>query len=113
MNKKLFIIICIAFIAIGSVISYFANIPESQLVGLAVTMFGAGGLCSQLWKDKKPSTKGYLVILSMALVGVGSFMAGAMSILTEDKLKMIITLIISLVVIIAGILTSTVAQKKV
>lgn len=112
MNKKLFVIICVAFIVIGAVVSVLTEIPESQLIGLAITMFGAGGLCSNIWKERKKEEHGLLVVLTMALVGIGSFMAGVSGILTEDTLKTIITLTVALVLIIAGLVTTKIAQKK-
>lgn len=112
MNKKLFVIFCVLFIVIGAAVSVFASIPESQIVGLALTMFGAGGLCSNIWKDKKKETNSFLVILTLVLVGLGSFIAGITGIMTDEKLKNIIALVVALVMIIVGIIVSSVNQKK-
>lgn len=112
MNKKLFVIFSVAFIIIGAVVSAFTGIPESQLIGLALAMFGAGGLCSAIWKERKKEANSFLVILTMALVGIGAFIAGVTGIMTEDTLKTIIGLVIAVVMIVIGIITSAMAQKK-
>jgi heme A synthase len=111
MKNKLFLILCIAVIVLGSVISYFAKIPEAQLLGFAVSMFGAGLLVANMWKDRKPEVKSWLVILALVLVGLGSFVAGITGVLSGDQIKTIIGYTLALVLFIAGLITSAVANK--
>lgn len=113
MKNKLFLILCIAVIVIGSAISYFAKIPEAQLLGFAVTMFGAGLLVANMWKERKPEVKSWLVILALALVGVGAFVAGITGVLSADQVKTIIGYTLALVLLIAGLITSAIANKTV
>ena len=83
MKTKLFLIVSIALIVIGAVISYFANFPLAQMSGFAVTMFGAGLAVGKLWNDRDKTAKRWMVILSMALVGLGAFAAGLTGVITD------------------------------
>ena len=111
MKNKLFLILCIAVIVLGSVISYFAKIPEVQLLGFATTMFGAGLLVSNMWKEKKPEVKSWLFILALALVGIGAFVAGITGVLSAEQVKTIIGYTLALVLLVAGLITSAIANK--
>ena len=113
MKNKLFLIVSIAFIILGAIISYFAKIPLVQISGFAVTMFGAGLAVGKLWNDRDKTVKGWLVILSMVLVGLGAFVAGLTGVITEDQVTAIIGYVFSLILIIAGIVTSVIANKTV
>lgn len=113
MKNKLFLIVSIAFIIIGAIISYFAKLPLAQVSGFAVTMFGAGLAVGKLWNDKEKTAKGWLVILSMVLVGLGAFIAGLTGVITEAQVTAIIGYVFSLILIIAGIITSVVANKAI
>lgn len=111
MKNTLFLIVSVACIVGGAVISYFAKIPAASLSGFALTMFGAGLAVAKLWKDREPTAKTWLVVLSMALTGVGAFIAGLSGVITENQVAEIIGYAISLVLLIAGIITSVVANK--
>ena len=113
MKTKLFLIVSIALIVIGAVISYFAKLPLAQTSGFAVTMFGAGLACAKLWSDRDKTAKSWLVILSMVLVGLGAFFAGLTGVITETQVTDIIGYVISLILIIAGIVTSAISNKAV
>ena len=113
MKTKLFLIVSIALIVIGAVISYFAKFPLAQMSGFAVTMFGAGLAVGKLWNDRDKTAKSWLVILSMALVGLGAFAAGLTGVITEAQVTAIIGYVFSLILIIAGIVTSVIANKAV
>ena len=111
MKNKIFLILCLALIIVGSAISYFAGIPEVQLLGFAVTMFGAGLLVANIWKDRKPEAKSWLVIVSLVLTGLGAFVAGITGVLSEEQIKTIIGYVFAFIQLIAGIITSVVANK--
>ena len=111
MKTKLFLIVSIALIVIGAVISYFAKFPLAQMSGFAVTMFGAGLAVGKLWNDRDKTAKSWMVILSMALVGLGAFVAGLTGVITEAQVTAIIGYVFSLILIIAGIVTSVIADK--
>ena len=113
MKNKLFLIVSIAFIIIGAIISYFAKLPLAQVSGFAVTMFGAGLAVGKLWNDREKTAKGWLVILSMVLVGLGAFIAGLTGVITEAQVTAIIGYVFSLILIIAGIITSVIANKAI
>ena len=111
MKNKLFLIVSIAFIIIGAIISYFAKIPLVQISGFAVTMFGAGLAVGKLWNDRDKTAKSWMVILSMVLVGLGAFVAGLTGVITEAQVTATIGYVFSLILIIAGIVTSVIADK--
>ena len=113
MKNKLFLIVSIAFIIIGAIISYFAKFPLAQISGFAVTMFGAGLAVGKLWNDRDKTAKSWLVILSMSLVGIGAFFAGLTGVIAETQVTDIIGYVISLILIITGIVTSVIANKTV
>jgi heme A synthase len=111
MKNNIFLIVSVATILLGSAISYFAGIPEVQLVGFAVTMLGAGLLVANIWKERKPTAKGWLIVLSLILVGLGAFIAGVTGVLSEDQVKSIIGYTLALIMLIAGIITQAIANK--
>ena len=113
MKTKLFLIVSIALIVIGAVISYFAKFPLAQMSGFAVTMFGAGLAVGKLWNDRDKTAKSWMVILSMALVGLGAFVAGLTGVITEAQVTAIIGYVFSLILIIAGSVTSGIANEAV
>ena len=111
MKNRLFLIVSFAFIILGAIISYFAKIPLAQVSGFAVTMFGAGLAVGKLWNDRDKTAKSWLVILSMVLVGIGAFIAGLTGVITEAQVTAIIGYVFSLILIIAGVIVSVVANK--
>lgn len=115
MKNKLFLIMSIAFIIIGTIISYFAKIPLAQISGFAVTMFGAELAVGKLWNDRDKKAESWLVELgAMVLVELGAFIAvltGLTRGITEAQVTTIIGYIYSLFLIIAGIVTSVIANK--
>lgn len=113
MKNKLFLIVSFAFIILGAIISYFAKLPLAQVSGFAVTMFGAGLAVGKLWNDRDKTAKSWLVILSMVLVGIGAFIAGLTGVITEVQVTAIIGYVFSLILIIAGVITSVIANKTV
>ena len=116
MKNKLFLIVSIAFIIIGAIIGYFAKFPLAQMSGFAVTMFGAGLAVGKLWNDRDKTAKNWMVILSMVLVGLGAFVAGLTGltgVITEAQITAIIGYVFSLILIIAGIVTSVIANKAI
>ena len=113
MKNKFFLIVSIAFIIVGTIIGYFAKFPLAQMSGFAITMFGAGLAVGKLWNDRDKTAKSWLVILSMVLVGLGAFFAGLTGVITETQVTDIIGYVISLILIIAGIVTSAISNKAV
>lgn len=113
MKNRLFLIVSFAFIILGAIISYFAKLPLAQVSGFAVTMFGAGLAVGKLWNDRDKTAKSWLVVLSIVLVGIGAFIAGLTGVITEAQVTAIIGYVFSLILIIAGIITSVVANKTV
>ena len=82
MNKKLFgTILSIVLIVAGCIISYFAKFDVVQISAFAVTMFSAGLAVNQLWTGRSEGAKTWLVILGIALVGIGAFSAGLFSVI--------------------------------
>ena len=106
MNKKLFAtIICLALIAVGCAITYFAQSDIGKTAGFAVTMLCAGMAVNQMWKDRKPEAKPWLVILGIILVGAGSFVAGVFMLMTEAQIQTYIGMIVAIILFIAGLVS--------
>lgn len=113
MNKKLFaLIILLSFIAIGCAISYFAQFDGAKITGFAVTMFGAGLAVNQLWNERKPEAKTWLVVLGIALVGIGSFIAGLFLVMDIEQIKTYVGLIFAVIVFISGLVVTYIGNKK-
>ena len=113
MNKKLFaLILSLSFIAIGCAISYFAQFDGAKITGFAVTMFGAGLAVNQLWNERKPEAKTGLVVLGIALVGIGSFIAGLFLVMNIEQIKTYVGLIFAVIVFIAGLVVTYIGNKK-
>ena len=113
MNKKLFAtIISLSLIAVGCVISYFAQFDAGKITGFAVTMFGAGLAVNQLWNGRKPEAKSWLVITGIALVGIGSFIAGLFMVMDIEQIKTYVGLIFAVIVFIAGLVVTYIGNKK-
>lgn len=111
MNNKFGTLLAITMIVAGCVVGYFAQFDATKITAFAVTMFGAGLAVSQLWKDRKESAKTWVVILGMALVGVGAFVAGLFSFMQLEQVKTLIGLVFSLIVFVAGLVTTLLANK--
>lgn len=113
MNKKLLAtIISLSLIAVGCAISYFAQFDAGKITGFAVTMFGAGLAVNQLWTGRKPEAKSWLVITGIALVGVGSFIAGLFMVMDIEQIKTYVGLIFAVILFIAGLVVTAVANVK-
>ena len=112
-NKKLFaILISLSFIAVGCAISYFAQFDGAKIAGFAVTMFGAGLAVNQLWNERKPEAKTWLVVLGISLVGIGSFVAGLFAVMSIEQIKTYVGLIFAVIVFIAGLVVTYLGNKK-
>ena len=113
MNKKLFaIIISLSLIAVGCAISYFAQFDGAKIAGFAVTMFGAGLAVNQLWNERKPEAKTWLVVLGIALIGLGSFIAGLFAVMSIEQIKTYVGLIFAVILFIAGLVVTYIGNKK-
>ena len=112
MNKKLFgLIVCLTLIAVGCVVSYFAQSDIGKTAGFAVTMLCAGMAVNTMWKERKPEAKSWLVILGIILVGAGSFVAGVFMLMTEAQIQTYIGMIVAIILFIAGLVTVYLGNK--
>lgn len=112
MNKKIFLIVSVLAIVGGTVAGFFTVNDTAQVTSFAVTMFGAGLACAGIWENRKKEAKSSIVIASMALVGIGAFLAGLTKAVTETQMTTIIGLVLSLLLVIVGIIASGVFAKK-
>lgn len=110
MKGKLLTIFSLILIVAGTVAGYFAVNDVAQLSAFAVTMFGAGLAVANMWKNRKEGAKTWLVVLALVFLGLGSFLAGLTGALSEKTVTTVIGYTISLVAIIAGIVTTAVAN---
>ena len=108
MKNKVITILSIVFIILGSAVGAFIKIPEAQLAGFAVTMLGAGVLASRLWKEsgKEKGVVSYLTLASIALIGIGAFVAGITGAISETQLTSVIGYVFALVLIVTGLVTA-------
>lgn len=105
-------VIAIVMMIVGAVIAaVFSKVAVAAAVGLGLTMFGAGVYCSAYLKDNKGKGKDWLLYLSTALIVVGCFIAGFIGQITEEQVSMIITYVIAIAMIIAGILIPVIKNK--
>jgi len=111
MNKNILTVIGIVLAVVGAVVGSFIGFEAGQLTAFAVTMFGAGLAVANMWKGCKEGTKTWLAVLSMALIGVGAFIAGITGIVSETQLTSVIGYAISIALVIGGIITSIVQKK--
>lgn len=106
-------VIGIVMIMLGAILeALFAGITIAECITFGLIMFGAGLACSDLWKKQKDTMPLWLRILSVALLGVGSFILGFMGQITEDQVKLIITYSVTIAMIITGLLIPVFNKKK-
>ena len=111
MKNKVFLIVSVAVIIAGSIVSRLALFEQSDLVGFAITMLGAGLAVSNLWKKRSAKVKTSVTILAMSLVGLGSFFAGLTGALSESQVTTVIGYVFSFGSIAVGTLIDVVATK--
>lgn len=105
-------VIGIILIVIGAVIgAVFAQYPIAEVISFSVIMFGAGIECSKMWVNKKPGVKTWVTILCLVLTGGGSFILGLANKISEEQVTMIITYVVAIAMIIAGLLTPIITNK--
>lgn len=112
MKKNWLTIIGIAFIVVGTCISYFVKWELADVSGFAITMFGAGLATANLWNKRNKGIKTWLSVISLILVGVGAFVVGFGGIIAESMVTTIITSVFGFVAIIAGLIVSGIANKS-
>ena len=111
MKKRVLLIIGLIVLIAGVIISNFAKFPLADVLGYAITMFGAGLAVAGMYEKRDPAVKTWVVWLSIILVGLGAFVLGFAGV-AEDKVKTIITAVFGLVVIIAGLIVPVVIPKN-
>lgn len=108
MKNKILIIIGVILIVVGAALSYFAGFAMADVTGFAVSMFGAGVACAGFWEKRKKTD--VLSILTVVCIGVGAFMLGFGG-FVESTMTTIITGVLGLIAIIAGIVTGFISIK--
>ena len=112
MKKNWLTVIGILFIVVGVAISYFAKWELADVSGFAVTMFGAGLMCANIWNKRDKTVKTWLSVLSLVLVGVGAFIIGFGGVVAESLVTTIVSSVFGFVAIIAGLIIPAIAKKK-
>ena len=110
-KKRVLLIIGLIVLIAGVIISNFAKFPLADVLGYAITMFGAGLAVAGMYEKRDPTVKTWVVWLSIILVGLGAFVLGFAGV-AEDTVKTIITAVFGLVVIIAGLIVPVVIPKN-
>ncbi len=111
MKKRVLLIIGLIVMIAGVIVSNFVKFPLADVLGYAVTMFGAGLAVAGMYEKRDLSVKTWAVWLSIILVGLGAFALGFAGV-AEDTVKTIITAVFGLVVIIAGLIVPVVIPKN-
>lgn len=109
MTKKIGTVIGLVLVAAGAVAMWFCKIPAAEIGAFAVTMFGAGLACANLYNGAEK--KNWLTIVGIAAVGIGAFVLGFFGLITSETMASIISMVIGIVVIIAGIVSVAVSTK--
>ncbi len=107
MNKKtIFTIISIVALLAGVILGYFTDVAN-DLLAIALTAFGLAGLCITTWK-KSEKKNGVLLasIICMVICGV----MAAFAEMSQDNLQKLITAIVAVVALIAGILIPVISN---
>lgn len=112
MKNKVLLVVSLSLIILGAVIANFAKFEVAQISALAVTMFGAGLAVASLWKNRKEGSKTWLVVVGLSAISIGSFLAGLTGVITEKQVTTIIGLVFSFILLIAGIVSVAIANKK-
>lgn len=112
MKSKLLVVLCFVLIIAGAVFSFLANIPEAKVAGFALIMLGAGAMSVKLWNDRDTKVKGWVTLISVVLVGLGSFLAGLFGFISESQLEQVIGLVFAIALVIAGVIASVVTNKR-
>lgn len=105
MNKTFKIILTVLIVA-GAFLAAFTDIPLLEYGGLAVACASAGALIFATWN--KSEKKDWKVIVSIALIAIGSFALGFMGV-AGDNISKIIAAVGGVVLLIFGIIA---AQTK-
>lgn len=111
MKKRVLLIVGLIVMIAGVIVSNFAKFTLADVLGYAVTMFGAGLAVAGMYEKRDPSVKTWVVWLGIILVGLGAFVLGFAGV-TEDTVKTIITAIFGLAVIIAGLIVPVAIPKN-
>lgn len=110
MKNKILLIVGLALIIAGCAVSYFANFANADVIGFAVTMFGAGVSTATMWEKRDVNKKWYYSAIPLVAVGVGAFILGFGG-FAESQMTMILTAVGGIVAIIGGIIALNVNKK--
>ena len=73
MKKRVLLVVGLIVLIAGVIVSNFAKFPLADVLGYAVTMFGAGLAVAGMYEKRDPSVKTWVVWLGIILVGFGAF----------------------------------------
>lgn len=107
--KKPLLFILIALMIVGVVIAYFSDVEVVDYISLAVAFASAGGLCAGT--INKSEKKDWKVYTSVACIGLSSFLLGFCGV-TGDLISKLITGIVGVILLIAGIISAIMVSKK-
>ena len=112
MKSKAMTIVGITVVLAGAVISAtLSKYAVGDITGLAVTMFGAGLMVANMWKNRAEGVKTVPTILGITLTSVGAFLLGITGVISENEMTTVIGYAISIALLLAGIITQFIASK--
>lgn len=106
--EKVLKVIGIILVIAGACLGAFTGLPVAQYTGIAVAMIGAAMTIVSAYKQAEK--KDWKLILSIVLIGAGSFICGICGI-SSDVITEVITAVIGVIVLIAGIIIPIVSKK--
>ena len=110
MKKNLFVILGILLIIAGAAVSIFAGFNGSDVVGFAVSMFGAGVAASEFWNKRDKDKKALSIVTIIGIAG-GIFILG-FSGFKEAAVSTIIQSVIGIGLLIAGVIAGVAASDS-
>lgn len=104
MNKKMILIIGVALVCLGVVISQFSDIAVVEVSGFAVAVLGAAVMADKILDKADPKNR-VKTLISLVCIAIGSILL-AFAGISEATLTQLITGVSGLVILIFGIIFS-------
>lgn len=108
MNKKVLFIIGLILLIAGCVMSYFAEIPQLTVVAIAGEALGMALTIAAAYNEAEKKT--WKTYLTLICIPVGALLLGFAG-MAKDTMVLLITSVIGLVVLIAGLIPIFVKKK--
>lgn len=109
MKNKILYIIGLVLMVAGAVLSYFAKVPLETAGGIVASAVGLGLIIAAAYT--KAEKKDWKLLLTIICLAVGGLLVGLGG-MAKDTAVSLITAVVGVVVMIAGLIPTLVAPKK-